>query len=160
MWFLIAVGCIIPFVFLGHLLSRLDKFLDGGGFQNEENKVSPTAVVLGVTELAIQITGILKNEGITVLTLTEPFLLEQGQNFEYLFALSDNDTDNIILCKIGRKVYNIDKMISICNDFQNKNMFKTENIRYLSRQEVTAQMLYQAVLQKVEANFFKLDIRS
>lgn len=147
MWILLAICGLIPVVYLGHLLSKLDMFVAKGSVQIE-NSMTPTAIVLGETEQAKQITVLLEMNSILVFHLTEPFLFEPNQNFCYLFALSENDADNIVLCKIGKRVYSIEKMISLCNDRCNESMFIHEEIDYLSGEESTAQMIYQVLLPK------------
>lgn len=128
------------------IMARIDSFLAQGGFEDDKNNVSPVAVVFGKTDLTKEVTSLLRNRRINVLQLNEPFMVEQGKSFCYLFALSDNDTDNIILCKIGGKIYGIEKMICICNDRVNIGIFKKEMVPYLLTEGTTAQMLYEAVL--------------
>lgn len=151
MWILLLVmSFLILIIYLGYLISKLDAFLADEGFETEDAKDSPTAIVLGTSELAKQVCELLENNMIHVLPTIEPFLLEQELNFFYLFALSENDADNIILSKIGKKIYSIEKMISLCNDRRNECIFNSEKIPYLSGEEVTAQKLYQFFLQEME----------
>ncbi|WP_291636236.1 hypothetical protein [Clostridium sp.] len=147
MWMLLVIGFLIPLVYIGHLMSKLDKFLEKGGFKIEDDEICPVAIVLGTTDIAKQIIDILHNNTIPILILAEPFLLEKEQSFRYLFALSESDMDNMVLCKIGKKVYNVEKIISLCNDRKNEGMFMSEKIRYMPRENITAQMIYQSVMQ-------------
>jgi hypothetical protein len=150
MWILLIVAFLIPLVYIGHLMSKVDKFLGEGGLMVENNEIPPVAIVLGEGALAQQVIKRLQKNGIPVLVLTEPFLVQQKQNFRYLFALSESDADNIVLCKIGKKVYNLEKTISLCNDKRNEGMFISEKIRYLSGANATATLLYEIVLQETE----------
>lgn len=150
MWILLIIGFMIPLVYIGHLMSKLDKFLGKEGIQAQDDAICPVAIIFGEANLAKQVTQLLKKDGVPVLTLTEPFLVQQEQCFRYLFALSENDADNIVLCKIGKKVYNIEKIISLCNDRRNEEMFMSEKIRYLPCENVTAQLLYESVLHSAE----------
>lgn len=150
MWILIAIGFLLPLVYIGYLLSKLDKFLDQGGFNTDENQTGPVAIVLGKTSMAREITRLLEENNISVLNIVEPFLLEQEQNFCYLFALSESDVDNIVLCRLGKKLYSIEKIISFCNDEKNERIFSSENIPYMIGDNITPQMLYEIVLQEDE----------
>jgi len=152
MWILLVIGFLIPFVYLGYLMSNLDKFLKGNALRIDSDKISPAAIVLGRSDLGKQVTELLEREGIRVFNLTEPFLFKKDKELHYLFALSDNDADNIVLCKIGKKIYNIEEMISVCNDRRNESMFISEQILYKLGEGITAQMLYQAVRQEVEVH--------
>ena len=151
MWLLLIISLLIPIVLIGYSISKVDLFLAKGGFTKEIEETRPTAIVLGKTELARQVTELLERNAIPVFRLTEPFLVDQTNNFCYLFALSKNDADNIILCKIGKRVYSIEKMISLCNDRMSEGLFMSEGIRYMAGNEVTAQNLYQAILPEMEA---------
>lgn len=153
MWILLVISFLILLLYVGHLMTKLDKFLSKGGLMIEDDKIYPVAIVLGGTDVAKQIIGLLQKNSIPVLTLTEPFLLKQEQNFRYLFALSEKDVDNIILCNVGKKVYSIEKIVSLCNDRRNDGMFISEGIPYLPTEDVTAQMLYDAVLEEKELKF-------
>lgn len=150
MWMLLVIGFLIPLVYIGYLMSKLDKFLEKGGFKTEDDEICPVAIVLGTTDIAKQIIAILQNNTIPILILAEPFLLKQEQSFRYVFALSESDMDNMVLCKIVKKVYSVEKIISLCNDRKNEGMFMSEKIRYLLSENVTAQMIYQSVMQETE----------
>lgn len=152
MWILLVAVFLIPFVFFGYLTSNLDKFLVENANRIDIDKLSPVAIVFGRTDLAKQIIELLEGEGVRVIPLIEPFYLKKEKYLRYIFALSDNDADNIVLSKIGKKVYSIEEMISICNDRRNEAMFIREKIHYLLIEGATVQMIYQAVLQGVEVN--------
>ena len=147
---LLVIGFLIPVVYIGYLMTRLDKFMVEGGFQIEYNEMLPVAIVLGGNDLATQVSELLQKNGIPVLNLTEPFLLEQRQSFRYLFALSEKDVDNIVLCKVAKKVYGIEKIISLCNERRNDGMFISEGISYLPTEDVTAEMIYEFVVKDTE----------
>jgi len=149
------LGFAILFIYFGYyIMAKLDDFIAAGGIVSDD-EIYPVAIVLGGTELAKQVSALLEKNNIHVLYLTEPFLIEQGHNFQYLFALSESDADNIVLCKIGFKVYGIEKMISFCNDSRNEGIFIREKIPHLTGKEITAQRLYEAVLQKREEKLWE-----
>lgn len=155
MQILLLLGVTALFFCFGYYIMRkIDHFIATRGYESENDMVYPAAIVLGKTELARQVSKRLEENNIRVLHLTEPFLLEQEQNFVYLFALSENDADNIVLYKIGVKLYGIEKMISICNDFRNESMFIKEKIPYLSGKEVTVQRIFDTALQRKEENMW------
>ena len=147
---LLLISLLIPLVLIGYVISGLDEFLERGGLLDEEDLSYPTAVLFGKSDLSKQVNALLKQNNIQVVQLTEPFLLERGQDYRYLFAISENDADNIALCKIGEKVYGIKNMISICNDQSNERMFIHEHIRYVSGKDAAPQILLQFVTQEKE----------
>jgi hypothetical protein len=150
MGLLLIIGFIIPFVFLGYFIIRLDRFLAKNAMVIDDDAILPGAIVLGRNELAMRIIDLLERDRIQVIHLTEPFMFKREQNLRYLFALSENDADNIVLCKIGKKTYDIEEMISICNDRRNERMFVSEKIHYLLSEKLTAQVLYKIVVKETE----------
>ncbi len=147
--FLLIVFIILFIGFGFYIMAKVDKFAAKVGKANEEFKVGPTAIVLGRSELAEQVCLLLESKTSRVLRLTEPYLMEREQNFVSLFALSDNDTDNIVLYKIGYRLYGIEQMISICNDSGNESIFAREKIPYLSSRDATAEKVYEAAVKKI-----------
>jgi len=143
---LLAIVLILLFIYLGYMVSRLGEFLDKNAIAINR----PVAILLGNNGLAQQVNDLLVENKIEVFHLTEPFLLVREQNFRYLFALSENDTDNLVLCKTVHKIYEVEEMVSICNDQRNQNMYVSEKIKYISAENATAPMICKAVLQELE----------
>ncbi len=143
--FLLIIVIIIPIVFIGFLASELDRFLENKGFACEPAADVPTAVVLGTSELARHVAGKLEKGKINVVAISEPLIFKQQQRIEYLFALSDDDVDNITICKIVKKVYGTDKIISLCNNQRNLNMYTAEDIKCISGKETAEQSIYRLV---------------
>ncbi|MEG0775487.1 hypothetical protein [Clostridium sp.] len=150
MWILVIATLLIPVIYIGYLVSNVDKFFAKGGFKSEEDNITSTAIVLGETDLAKEIIVLLKKNNIPVLNLVEPFILDKELNFRYLIALSEKDVDNLVLCKIGKKLYTLDKIISLCNDRKNERMFTNEKITYFLGEQATPQMLYQFLIKEDE----------
>ncbi|MEL7570847.1 MAG: hypothetical protein AAGU14_09855, partial [Eubacteriaceae bacterium] len=61
---------------------------------------------------------------------------------EYLLTLSESDIDNLTMCAIYKKVYNIKNIISICNDRKNTNMFVQEKNPYIFKEFATPELIY------------------
>lgn len=148
MWVLLIVSIMVPVCIIGYYIFKLDRFLEQDSRKKAKAEPSPVAIVLGSSELVKEITGLLRQNTIEIFHITEPFLFIQEGSFRYLFALSEKDADNIVICKIGRKIYNIEQMISLCNDRMNEGMFIKEGIRYMYGTQTTAQKLYQSVLEE------------
>jgi len=147
---LLVISFLIPLIFVGYLMSKLDVFLSNNAISIESTEKSANAIVLGRTVLAGKTIELLESKGLQVIHLTDPFQLAQERKLCYLFALSESDADNIAFYKIGKRVYCIENIISICNDNRNENMFKSENINYLLREKTSADKLFQIVLQQTE----------
>ena len=149
---LLVISFFIPLIYIGYLVTKLDRFLSGNSDAATSTVNPSSAIVLGSTNIATKTAELLEDMGIQVIHLLDPFQLIKEQKLCYLFALSESDADNIAFCKIGKKLYGIDSMISICNDMKNENMFISENIRYLSIERISAAKLIKLVLQQPEVD--------
>lgn len=147
---LLVICFLVPFIYFGYLMSRIDKFLSDNSASISDAGKSAFAIVLGKTELARKIIELLENKGIQVINLADPFQLIKEQNLCCLFALSKNDADNIAFCKLGNKLYGINNIISICNDIRDENIFKSENVNYLLKENASVDELFQHMQQNPE----------
>ncbi len=151
MWFLVIALCIvIPFVCIEHLMPRVERFFETSEFE-ENSSGRYMALVIGKNELADETVRLLKVQNIRVLLEAEPFMPGQNQEFHYIFALSDNDVDNILMCRIGKKTYNINNIIGLCNDIRNERIYKSEGIPFFYNKDITAKAIIQTILQEKEA---------
>ena len=57
---------------------------------------------------------------------SDPRILEDAGAYEcdILVALTNKDQDNLFICKMGKKYYNIDKTTALVNDPENEELFK------------------------------------
>jgi len=146
---LLILFFLAPFIYFGYLMTRLDGFLAGN--IKEANGLSDysSAIVLGENDLAGQVCQLLQEHQIKVIRMLEPSLFEREQRHKYLFALSENDADNIVLCKVGKKLYNIEAMIAVCNERKHEGMFQGEKIPYQLKERAAAQSVYKAVFKEL-----------
>lgn len=145
---ILLVICFLgPFIYFGYLMSRLDKFLENNAAAISDNSNSASAIILGRTDLAANTTKILEDNGIHVISLADPFQLIREQKLYYMLALSENDADNIAFCKLGKKLYGIDKIISLCNDKRNEYMFVSENLKYFLNKKTSVEDMFQHLQQ-------------
>lgn len=147
---LLVISFLAPLIYIWYFLSNLDEFLENKFVPVASTDGPASAIVLGSTNLAKKTTELLEDNELQVICLTDPFQLTQERELSYLFALSESDADNIAFYKIGKKLYFLKNLISICNDKRNENMFISEKINYLLVEKASADRLTQIVLQQPE----------
>lgn len=145
----LIAGVLIFLTYLGYILSRLDKFVDNGGFVMDRDLYTEV-LIFGESTLAKQAANILTRNGIRVDLLTNLSMLNEDQNFSFLVTVSKSDVDNILMCRLWTRCYSRNQMISICNDPKMEWMFKEQNIPYLLGEGVSPQVIVQAALLGVE----------
>lgn len=67
------------------------------------------------------------------------------QNFDVLIALSYNDADNLAICQLAKKVYNIEKTVCVVSNPSNVEFFKTLGVNtVISATYLVSNMIEQA----------------
>ncbi len=149
MLILIIIPIIAVFIYIGIRLNKVDRYLNERGFIAIEP--NPAAIILGEGEISMHVAALLEKRGIESYMLSEPYILNHEKPFRYLFALSGDDADNILMCKIARKIYRVEEMISLCSDRANEDIYRSENIPYILTETVNADTLMGMVFKRQEA---------
>jgi len=117
-------------------MKGLDRFLDRQRKQVPEEAGSEQEVLLfGGTDSAKEMEKILSFRKIPYLHISKESEIDRGLVYHYLFALSDDDLDNIMMCRIGERIFSIpgDNMVSLCNSAENRKIFEEKGIPYQMR---------------------------
>lgn len=65
------------------------------------------------------------------------------KDVQYIIALSESDLDNLSFCNIGKRLYQLKKTFSVCNEAENKKLFAKNNIYVMDRKEIGQEKIYQ-----------------
>jgi hypothetical protein len=149
MEWLLIVGMIFVFIFGLYLMKRIDKFFDKKDVSPEEHKPLITdrafALVFGSTELSDELVKILKSNAIDYEQIDDENQLYEIDNYSHLFAISDNDVDNLLICVVADRSGVEYQKIARCNSLDNQNIYHQNHIPYLSGETITAQSLYRSM---------------
>lgn len=147
----LVISLFIPVIIIGYYVSKLDNFMKKGGFK-DPGETERAAIILGNGTIAEEVAGILQSKRIQAYRAAGPVMAENKRgHYDYLFALSDNDADNIVVCKICKKVYSVEKIISLCNDRLNEALFMSEGIPFIHGRYAKAEELCRLVTDETEA---------
>ncbi len=134
-WILILV--FLAFLAAGfRFMKKLDLFLDRQGTHAAEKADSERAALLfGGTDSAAEMEHILSREKIPCRHISKESEIDRGLIYDYLFALSDDDLDNIMICRIGERILGMPKsrMVSLCNSVEHRKIFEEKGIPYQMR---------------------------
>ncbi len=131
-WMLIPL--FLAFIAAGFwFMKKLDRFLNRQKAHAPE-KADPeeAALLFGGTDSAKEMEKILSRKGIPCLRISQESEIDRGLVYCCLFALSDNDLDNMMICRIGERILGVpgDKMVSLCNSAEHRKIFEEEGIPY------------------------------
>lgn len=67
----------------------------------------------------------------------------EWKDVQYIIALSESDLDNLSFCNIGKRLYQLKRTFSVCNEPENKKLFAKNNICVMDRKEIGQEKIYQ-----------------
>lgn len=118
---MVGMGSVVLLLGL-YFMRNIDHFMERGGIQSEKSS-DESAIVFGEEEKTETICDYLENKGIVPIRIEEIMLSRDWYNIQYVIAVSDSDQDNITICNLGRKIYELKDLISICNEQENYALY-------------------------------------
>lgn len=118
---------------------KLDDFNKKGGVR-EEPKASEREQILiyGNKTVERNVKKLLKETGWEVIGIQAVTFGQSWKNVKYILAVSESDEENVTVCIIGKKLYELSKTFGICNDLENRKFFEKAGIQILDQQEQAA----------------------
>jgi hypothetical protein len=149
MEWLLVVGLLLVFGFGCYIMKRIDKFLNQIDKSSKENKIVTSdkslALVYGNSDLSAKLVQIMTNQGIDFIHIMEENQLYHIDYFSHLFAISESDIDNLMICVVADRIMEVYEKIAICNCIEDQNIFHQNHIHYLGGDGITAQSLFHAM---------------
>lgn len=115
-------------------------------FNDEEGKI----LIFGENELTHLIKEFCDYKSYSYKDIVDINNLNYNYKYLSLFALSDNDTDNLIISSIGNKVCAIPFTIAICNSIDNLKVYNQFNLEKVLLYDGQIDRMYSVVREMVE----------
>lgn len=130
-----------------YLMRNLDRFMDRGGFQGDETS-GVSAIVFGEEKKTDEICCYLEEKGIMPIRIEEIMFLKDWDNIQYMIAVSDSDQDNITICNLGRKIYELKDLVSVCNEQENYAMYLRAGIHLARAGDAVTEQIERIIKRK------------
>ncbi|MDF2677230.1 MAG: hypothetical protein K0Q97_1548 [Bacillota bacterium] len=145
----ISMICIFfsGFVFINKLSAIVNpnEFNDAAS-QKPLHLISERALIIGNISIINEIVTVLKKRNISAEIIQDMYQLEITDPFDYLIAVSENDLDNLMICSICKKFMGINQDIAICNLIYNTKIYEDNQIPYLLKENLTADLIVSSLL--------------
>lgn len=146
-WLIISMLVIASIIY--YLMRRLDHVLTKLSTNTEHPQRSASdkhyALILGENQIADHLKTILDSNKIEYLHIKDEHKLDKSKKYNRIFAVSNDDLSNLMVCIIVNKLMGDCKTIAICNQLQDRNLFEQNNIPYLQPQEFRGDTLLQFI---------------
>lgn len=142
----VGIGSVMLLLGL-YLMRNVDRFMEKGGFEAEE-QVGVSAIVFGEEEKTEEICCYLEAKGIMPIRIEEIMFLKDWDNIQYVIAVSDSDQDNITICNLGRKIYALKDLVSICNEQENYAMYLRAGIHLARAADAVTEQIDRIIKRK------------
>lgn len=127
------------------LMFRIDRFTveehQLKEFSPSEEEKRPLAVIFGERNRTKEAGSWFEKKGLEVAYIEEICLCKEWENVQWVVALSEEDTDNLSVCSLFRKMYYSVNVCSICNEKVNESVFRRFGIRVLKQDEELPEQL-------------------
>lgn len=135
---MVVTVCAVGLYIYGmHLMKKTDQFLAANKepqhFIYEEQEC---ALVFGNGKAVKQISAVLKEHHIRPVCVREVGFKREEGCIRYMMAVSARDVDNLTMCRLAGKFYDLRGVYSICNEEINRNMYRSAGVSVLTKEEM------------------------
>lgn len=144
---LVIAGALLVLFGGMYIMSRIDRWIReegfaaeeglAGGMENvkEEDREHYDMLIFGDTKEAKEICRCAKDCRVRAVMASEVLFRKEWEDIRYIVAVSDSDLDNLLLCNIGRKLYNLKGVYGICSSQENRNLFQNSGVRIIEKRD-------------------------
>lgn len=159
MTLIIFVSTVVFILFGYFIMDRIDRFLKYNNSSNYDNiphglidfdDEDEKILIFGDNELSHLIKEFCDDKSYSYKDIVDINNLNYNYKYLSLFALSDNDTDNLIISSIGNKVCAIPYTIAICNSIDNLKVYNQFNLEKVLLRDEQIDRMYSVVREMVE----------
>lgn len=119
------------------LMSRLDRFMQKGGFARQpEITVEREILLYGEQETVDAICFALDGAGITY-DRTDKLETRDGVIYRWVGAFSTDDENNLLFCLLAKRTNKSIRMMAKCNDMVYKSVFKQTGVAVILEHDIT-----------------------
>lgn len=150
----------VAFILFGYfIMDRIDRFLKNNNnsvydnisqglidFDDEEGKI----LIFGDNELTNLIKEFCDAKSYSYKDIVDINNLNYNYKYLSLFALSDNDTDNLLISSIANKVCSIPYTIAICNSRDNLKVYSQFHLEKVLLYDEQVDKMYNFVREMME----------
>lgn len=129
----------IVFLLLGYCL--MDK-VDQAPIHEIGNDNKLFVLIFGCSFIADMLMQILDKYSIGYRQIEDEYQLDRTEYYSHIFAISENDFNNLMISIIANRRMEACNKIAICNGIHNQKIFKENNIRYLYGESIHAETLF------------------
>lgn len=146
---IIAVSTLLMFLSVFLLMRKIDHSLATS--QKKEAREEPlstgheTVLILGNSSHAYKLKELLSEKKIEYKQIEESSQYDFDSNYIGLFAVSDNDFENMMVSIMAERSMKPCKKIAICNCADHLKVFQRNQIRCLFGADISEDNLYQAI---------------
>ena len=134
----VCFSAIVFFILGYYLIDNIDKFIENkidAPYENisykkinDKGPEQNIILIYGKNELTKRVENYCESKKYIYESMKEINPINTDYRYICLFALSDNDTDNLTISSIAAKIYSIPNITALCNSQGNLKMYKEFSI--------------------------------
>ena len=149
---ILIVSVMLMFIICFFIMKKANHFLIGLSSQStikeKEHIKNNITIIFGDTDVAYRLIILLKHENIDYVHVNDENQIDMTAKYNHLFAVSDDDYKNIMMCIIGEKNLKIKDKIAVCNCQDNKEVYNHNHISWEFGSYICENTLFQKIFPK------------
>lgn len=131
---------VIIYAYGMRMMGNIDHWVKSEKKELKEKNRLECAIVFGEKELTKNIVLFLRKREIQVIEIREIGFQKEWGTVEYFLAVSTSDLDNLSICNLGKKFYQPKGMLGICNQEENRALYRQAGIELIQTENIIYQI--------------------
>lgn len=119
------------------LMSRLDRFMQKGGFARQPEAVIEKEILLYGEQKAIEAICSALDDAEISYDCTNRLETRDDVTYHWVGAFSTDDENNLLLCLLAKRKNKSIRMMAKCNDMVYRSVFKQTGVAVISEDNIT-----------------------
>ncbi len=133
----------INLIFIDNIYKTIEHKVEPISFSDEVPlDFSKEALIYGEAALCNEISDILYKNKISSDIFYDIDKIDKSYPYKYLFAVYNDDLENLTICSIASKIMDIRNIIAICNKQYNQKIFAENHISYLLKNSSASEIVF------------------
>lgn len=133
----VTACAVLLYIYGMYLMKKIDRFLDVNHKQTPSGSLpAESALVFGGGKAVKQICAVLRERDIHPVWVKEVGFKREEERIRYIIAVSASDVDNLTMCRLAERFYDLKGNYSVCNEEVNRNMYKSAAVKVMTREEM------------------------
>ncbi len=118
------------------LMSRLDRFMERGGFAGQPKVALEREILLYGEPETTDVIGLALDNAAITYDSASSLEIKDGATYRWVGAFSKDDERNLLICLLAKRKYESIRMMAKCNDMTYDNIFRQAGVTVIFTSDI------------------------